>query len=554
MSRLNSIWQTCKGGASAWNRSWPSSSRSWLRSPRQDLRREADALERTCDEDERAVAEFDARLRETRAERERLDADLDLLRQQLHEASARLQSLKELQAAAAEEDDAHLVDWLRERQLDSLPRLAARLTVEPGWERAVERVLGSDLVALCVPSFREYAPDAQTLNPPHLAFIETGPAGGPAGAADTLLAKLHSDIDLAPRLAGIRVADTLDTALARRASLADNESIVTRDGAWVGRNWLSLSHDRGKRSGWLAREREIEKLVAEVAGARTRADDMRARLSDTQERLASLERGRDALSQGLNDRHRLRAQLREQLGHQQARFAQLSARRDQIRHELGEIIDRLTRDRSAIDEAGQLLLSLDTGAASLGERRNTLTRERGESQGALEQASVHENAMRDALHRLQVERQGLQTAHDSIRGSLARLEGQLQQLLARREELARVLTLENMPEAELAAKLDECLARRLEVEGRLNAAREAVTQLDGHLREQEQSRHAHERRVQQVRETMEAERVARETLRVRRDTQAAQVSEAGNDLAQVLAEMPVDAGEYGLAGASGEGR
>jgi chromosome segregation protein len=511
--------------------------------PAEGLRREADALDRACEEDERAIAEFDAGLREARAVREQLDADLDLLRQQLHEASARLQSLKELQAAAAEEDDAHLADWLRDRKLDGLPRLAARLAVEPGWERAVERVLGSDLVALCVPDLGEYAPDAQAINPPHLAFVETGPAGGTRVAADALLTKLRSDIDLAPRLAGILVADTLDAALARRASLADNESIVTRDGAWVGRNWLSLSHDRGKRSGWLAREREIEALTAEVTDARARADDMRARLNDTQERLASQELGRDTRSHGLNERQRQRAQLREQLGHQQARFGQLSARRDQIRRELDEIIDLLTRDRSAINEAGQLLLNLDTGAASLDERREKLSQERGERQTALEQARARENAMRDALHRLQVERQGLQTAHDSIRGSLTRLESQLQQLLTRREELARVLSLENMPEAELRTRLDNLLARRLEVEGRLNAAREAVTQLDGRLREQEQARHAHERQVQQVREAMEAERVARETLRVRRDTQAAQVSEGGYDLAQVLAELPADAGE-----------
>jgi chromosome segregation protein len=511
--------------------------------PANDLKREADTLDRACEEDERAIADFDAGLRDTRAERARLDVELDTLRQQLHEASARLQSLKELQAAAAEEDDAGLADWLRVRRLDDLPRLAARLTVEPGWERAVERVLGSDLVALCVPDLATYAQDAQKLNPPHLAFVEGGPAGPARASADTLLSKLKSDVDLAPRLTGIRTADSLDAALAARAGLADDESIVTRDGAWIGRNWLSLAHDRGKRSGWLVREREIETLTSDVAGARARAEDTRIRLNGVQDRLASLEQARDARAQQLNERHRQRAQLREQLGHQQARLAQLYERRDRVRQELGEITDLLTRDRSAIDEAGQFLLNLDSGAATLDERRDSLTRERGERQAALEQARAREEAMRDALHRLQVERQGLQTAHDSIRASLARLDGQLQQLATRREELTQALAVENRPEAELKARLDDSLARRMEVEARLNAVREAVTQHDGRLREQEQARHTHEHRVQQVREAMEAERVARESLRVRRDTQATQVGEGGYDLAQVLAEMPAEAAE-----------
>jgi chromosome segregation protein len=512
-------------------------------SPTDGLRHEAEALDRACEEDERALGELDARLRDTRAERERLNDELDRLRQQLHAAEARLQSLHDMQAAAAEEDDAQLADWMRARGLDKLPRLAARLTVEPGWERAVERVLGSDLVALCVPSLNEHASAAQSLNPPHLAFVEAGAGRGPAPAGDSLLAKLQSDVDLSSLLADIQVEDTLDAALARRAGLTAHESIVTRDGAWVGRNWLSLAHDRGKHSGWLAREREIETLTAAVVTARANAETARAGHEATQTAIAQLERERDARAQSLNERNRSRAQVREQLGHQEARLTQLTARGAQLRQELSEIGGLLSRDRSAIDEAGQFLLNLETDSATLDERRSVLTREREERRIALEQARVHERSTRDTLHRLQVEQQGLQTARDSVLSSIARLENQVQQLGERRAELNRLLSAEQAPEVELKARLDECLAKRLEVEGRLNAARETVTVLDGRLREHELARHAHERRVQQVREAMEAERVARESLTVRRDTLGAQIAETGHELTTVLAELPAEAAE-----------
>ena len=43
-----------------------------------------------------------------------------------------------------------VVDWLKSRGLDSNPRLAQQLTVDKGWDRAVETVLGGYLEAVCV--------------------------------------------------------------------------------------------------------------------------------------------------------------------------------------------------------------------------------------------------------------------------------------------------------------------------------------------------------------------------------------------------------------------
>jgi chromosome segregation protein len=509
------------------------------------LRRDAEALERRCEDHERELASIETRLRETRELRVTAERELEQLRAPISEREGRLASLHHLQSAAAGEDDSALVGWLRSRGLDRAPRLAGRLTVEGGWEAALERVLGPDLVAMCVESLEAHAAQAAPLKPGHLAFIEPGaPAPTPAASGvPTLLDKVRSEVDLAPLLAGIQVAESLAEALSRRAGLAAHETVVTRDGALIGRNWLSLRNDRGEQSGWIEREREIAALGQELGALRAQAQAAQSGSAQWQAELAALESARNERTQQLNEGQRERARLREQLGHREAQLTQLGARRDQIRREREEIEGLLARDRAAIAEATALLRGLEEGRGEREARRETMLRGRESAQGDLDRARAREREARDQLHRAQVERQGLQTAHDSTSAAIRRLEGQLAQLAARREELARLLTADNQPDAGFRQRLDGLLVQRLEVEAALNGARATVGEIESAMRAQEQDRHRHERAAQEVRELMEGGRVARQEQLVRRDTLVEQVREGGHEVSQVLAGLPAEATE-----------
>jgi chromosome segregation protein len=116
-------------------------------------------------------------------------------------------------------------------------------------------------------------------------------------------------------------------------------------------------------------------------------------------------------------------------------------------------------------------------------------------------------------------------------------------LRSRREELRGLLADAREPDAELKQELNTQLTKRLGIEERLAAARNAAAEVDAQLREREHARVQQERQVQDVRAGLEAERVTRETLLVRRDTHAEQLREAGGDLATVLAELPAEAAE-----------
>ena len=501
-------------------------------------------LDEACESKERSIAGIETRLRETRDRRDELDDDLAEVRGRKQNSEARLASLRELQSAAQGESDAALGEWLRGQGLDKAPRLARLLKVESGWEKAVERVLGINLGAVCVPQMGQVATAASGFNQSQVSFIETGASSGhQASARAALIDKVRGDIDLAPLLEGVYVTESLEQALVMRAALSTRESIVTRDGAWLGRNWMSLGQEKGARAGWLLREREIETLQSELSGLQDKLGNLQAELAAMDTQLQNLEDERDELSRDLNENNRERARLREQLGHKQARLSQLESRRAQIGHEQHEIDEQLNRDQSEVTAAGDMLRQAEATGGEHEQRRTQLQQKRQALQDAAEQTRTQETEARDRLHRLEIERETLQASFEGTRGSHARLESQLQQLISRREQLTLVLSDAQDPTPAYRQQLDEHLQKRLAIEERLNAARQGVTDLEMHLREQEQARTHEERQVSEVREKHEGERIVRQEMVVRRDTFADQLHETGFDIEPLRQELPPEATE-----------
>ncbi len=511
----------------------------------ESLRDHARSLDEACESEEQMLADRDSRIRDARAQREELSVRLDELRGRAQNCDARLASLDELQRAAEGAPDAAMTEWLRGQGLESAPRLASILSVEPGWEGAVERVLGATLAAVCVSELREIPRGELELNRSQLTLIDRSmrPNAPRPDTRPALLDKVKADLDLAPLLSGIYIAESLEEALAERDALADLESIITRDAVWVGHNWMRLGSEAGERSGWIERSREMDRLQAELVELQEEISRLQSTLGEAQGALEEMERERDEWGRKLSERNRERAQAREQLGHKEARFAQLKARLEQIENERSELEEQSGGARAEIETANSLMQEAELSSGSHEQRRAELQEHRGVLQDELSRTRAAETQARDALHRIEVERQAMQTEFDSTRNSIARLEGQLKHLTVRRDELDQALSLGQQPEAELQERLNAFLQQRLQVEARLNEARKSVSELEHALRQHELERQEQERHAQAVREGMESEKVLRQGLVVRRDTHADQVREAGFDLEPVLADMPPEAAQ-----------
>ena len=88
------------------------------------------------------------------AEAQAVDAHLQALRARSQVAGGQLAALQTLQGGVMGADSAAMSAWLATEGLAHAPRLGAVLSVDPGWETAVETVLGSWLEAIVVPAAR----------------------------------------------------------------------------------------------------------------------------------------------------------------------------------------------------------------------------------------------------------------------------------------------------------------------------------------------------------------------------------------------------------------
>ena len=180
-------------------------------------------------------------LEELQLSEEQVVERLESVREQLQQATSaqqqqqgdlqrlggRLASLEALQQAALEPGGG-AVDWLREQGLEQRPRLAEGLRVEPGWELAVETVLGADLQAVLLDDFAGL--DFNGLEQGELRLLLA--AGDSERHPGSLLDKVEGRTDLSPWLGRVLPVEDLAEALARRAALGEGEtwSAVTATG------------------------------------------------------------------------------------------------------------------------------------------------------------------------------------------------------------------------------------------------------------------------------------------------------------------------------------
>ncbi|MFI8691842.1 chromosome segregation protein SMC [Stutzerimonas kunmingensis] len=457
---------------------------------------------------------------------------------ELQRLNGRIASLEALQQAAMDPGKG-VGEWLREQGLDQRPRLAEGLRVEPGWEVAVETVLGADLHAVLLDDFT--AVDFEGFEQGDLRLVS--PADGGARRAGSLLDLVESAMDLSPWLGNVRPVDSLEQALAARSGLNDGESLVSRDGYWVGRHFLQVRRASEAESGVLARGQELERLQAE-------REEREAALATVEERIAELSSDRARLEdEGEQQRRRQQEEarshsdLKAQLSAGQARLEQLALRRQRLDEELAEQNEQREIETEQLGEARlQLQDALDAMAQDT-EQRETLLASRDGIRERLDRIRQDARQHKDHAHQLALRVGSLQAQHESTRQALERLEQQFERAIERREQLTLNLEEGEAPLEELRMKLEELLERRMGVEDELKHARLALEDADRELRDAEKRRTQAEQQAQLLRGQLEQQRLDWQGLSVRRKALQDQLQEDGYDLHGVLATLPGDASE-----------
>ncbi len=481
--------------------------------------------------------------RETNAasSRELVDA-----RSHLVELQKKHASLEALQKAALGKQAGAVASWLESHQLDGQQRLAEILNVENGWECAVETVLGQNIEALCVEGVESVTDHLASLQQGTLTLFDTQQAkrcdsSRPVGLP--LLSKIHSTWPLDGLLSGVYAVDTLEEALALRAQLQPQESVVTRDGVWLGLEWLRVVRGGDEEGGVIVREQELKLVSKNLGEADERLCQLEQRLEEGQIKLAALEEQRETLQRNINQIAHINAEVRSQLSSKKARLEQVEARKSRLQEEIEEIRAHNEKCGEELIIARERLELMIAEMAEHQEQRAALSDQREELSAMLDECRQRAQSDRDTAREFMLRIDSMRTQLATLTTNTERMQRQMGNLERRREELMQALEEGVEPLENSKIELEALLEKRLLVEGELAEVRRQVELCDHALRELGSRRSETEQRVLAIRAELEQMRMAWQEIKVRRQTLLEQINESQYRLEALIAEMPEAASE-----------
>ena len=464
--------------------------------------------------------------------------DLEAARKALHQTEAELAALKKLQESL--KADEKLGTWLRQRGLDSAPRLWEKLRVTPGWEAAVEAVLRERLQSVSADVTPEWFADA----PPARLTVWAGQGAATASASDLLASKIASDdaaahAALADWLTGVYWADDADTARARAANLSTGETVVTPQGHLFTRHSVTFHGPHTAVEGILARGRELERLTTDAVRLRDEVAQLEAAYAEAQQGYMERQRDIQALraqtGQTQNRHHTAQMEL---LRLQQA-VERVQSRAAQITQELEEVTRQQTGERAMLETLEARLKDYRAQDEAAREALYAARQQRDQADRAVFDARELQRA---AERRHQEAGFALTTCTNKIRElveALARIEQEIAdddtRLAQARDELDR------LPADALDAELQAALATRTETEAALAAARDALEGLTAQLRGHDEARMACEQGLDPMRRSIEQLKLKDQEAMLMQSQFELQLREAAADEASLesgLADSP----------------
>ncbi|MES2826148.1 MAG: chromosome segregation protein SMC [Pseudomonadota bacterium] len=497
-------------------------------------------LDLVADEKRDHVEGISLQLDQGRNDNARVSNELDQARNQLQTMRGRHASLEALQQAALGEKNKAVTTWLAAQSLTNNLRLAESIKVNEGWDKALETVLGNTLQAVCVKGLDAVTSVIGNLTQGELVLFDTSAKSSHSDSHKAVLlsSKVSADWDAVGLLNGIYVAEDLPSALRLRSELAVHESVITKDGIWLGVHWLRVARDSDASSGIIARKQEVEELSAKIFAVEEKVEDLNAALEAGRQLIKDLEQTRETLRREADEQNRRYGELRSQLSAKQVRVEQVSMRRDRAEAEIREAREQFEQEAEHLSEARMILSEAIEMMGQDTDLRENLLQQRDDIRTGLDQARQRARHDKDKAHEIAMRYQSLKTQLDSIRLGMSRLREQTSRLQERREQLMLSLSENRDPIEEYKLELEANLSKRLAVEGSLTEARRSLEAVEHELRNSEQARNRAEQDVQAVRSHLEQERMAGKVFEVQRAAIAQQLEEDDLNLQTILAEMP----------------
>ncbi len=326
-----------------------------------------------------------------------------------------------------------------------------------------------------------------------------------------------------------------------RGQLTAQQSIVTKDGIWLGKTWLRVTREKDNKRGVLAREQELHNIKQELM-------QQAALETQLEENIVAANANLHALEVTLSDKQQLEAEISAKLRDSSNKH---TAAQQKLEHTLNrrqrievEITEQMQNLQLTGEEATTSRTKLEIAIEAMAEfavQKDQIMHRREQAIAREKTTKLTAKELQENLHSLEISKQTVFTKLQGLQHTISRVDQQLAELHKRHQQLLQSLQDDVSPENNLQLELEELLAQRLAIESDLQQARAELEVYTTQMREYEQQRANLEKAAAEIKDVLDQAKLERQTLDVRKETINEQLVANNIDVQQVITQLPADA-------------
>ena len=499
------------------------------------------------------LSDLESKLTQEREALAALEKTLPSLEEQKRSGTTQLQEM--LALLAREEAQLHTLQaqqskldnnqklqaWIDRHQLGSNARLWQQISIEKGWEDALEGALGTRLNAIRIAGMERASALLHEPPPGNVALFVDGD-NNVASAEHAGLKPLMSMVKLQNNgargflqevLAQVYVVEDRLQGIALARNLPAGALLVSREGHVFSRHGVIFHGPQSELHGVLARQREIDALkttvpthAANVTELKTAQTKIEEQLQQSQQRMQTMRQSVTALQARSHETQMESLKLSQTADH-------VTSRRGQIDTELADIKKQQDAEEIVLKEAQDKLASGANLIGDLQEKLDIIQRDRQTAENALNQ---HRESVQQAERAAQEAKFFESTCRDKIQAFehlASTVVTRLADLHTHQNSLQSELS--GVHEAPLSQQLQSALNKRNEGEKALGAVRLEQEGLTQKLREAEEQRVVAEQAHEPLREKITEIRMKEQEARLTAEQYLLQLTENNANLEELAA-------------------
>ena len=487
-------------------------------------------------EDKRAQLAND--IEEKRCLQYQLEEELNGLRESYQVLIGRGTALEALQSSLHSNEQKQ--KWLLQSKWN-YSQLADSLRVTEGWEEAVEIVLGNYLSGLVVSNFEGKVDQLKTFDSGEISVIDSKIRIEEQDNLKISLPRLNEVIQCDYSLsaaANVFKAEHLKEALSFQSDLRSYESIVTKDGIWLGSNWVRVARNINKTHGFLKRKTELKEIGEQVEELNILIKSLSGKRHILVEAIEIAERNQKKNISAIKMQEEKSSETRAELSAFEVKLDQYAARGKRAEEELSEVEAFLAEDQTALENARNALASASDRAQLDEKEGHEFQKEKDRLQTKYSGFRKELGEKQLLLTELKLKIKALEIKRNTIEELIERLESQIKRLKNRKAEIENIIT--NDPSVpSMHEELQQMLKNRVFAEQDYKDAKSAMLSSEQERREVEEMRVTLNAEINSLREHLEDARLSRRESMTLQRTLGEQIISDPSKLAELVENIDV---------------